>query len=422
MAPLTFIHAADLHLGAPLKGLARSNETWGKRLQDAMLEAYGTLIKTAVDRQVDFVILAGDTFDSARNISYAGYRTFAEGLTKLDEAGIPVYICQGNHDPATSWRTELLRLPGNVHFFAVDGPSYELFPPKSATPSCVLAGTGYLTERWDRRRNVLTGLSRKQIASALAEENRAMPALAVGVIHTDLTKEGSYAPATRAALVECNLDYWALGHIHKRMVDDEANPTVVYPGVLQGHDINESGPKGFYLVTLEQGRPNKAEFIAASPVLWDNITVDVSEAETIADIASMVEAEALVRLADGAPAQALCFRATLVGTTPLSGTLKSSEILEEMADRITEHADLYCDKVTSATRTPRDMDALRAGSLFASELILQADAAKVNPEAIREKATQAVSKYASDIPDDLDWSSLVDEAIDDLLNKLMGGE
>ena len=106
---LTFIHAADLHIGAPFRGLRALSERWASRLVEAIPEAYERVVSAAIDNRVDFVVIAGDIFDTARP-SYADYLTFFDGLSRLDAEGIPVYMCTGNHDPYTTWQRDLFNL------------------------------------------------------------------------------------------------------------------------------------------------------------------------------------------------------------------------------------------------------------------------------------------------------------------------
>ena len=63
---VTFIHAADLHLGAPFRGLRALSDAWAARLLSALAEAYDRVIDAAIARDADFVVMAGDVFDTAR--------------------------------------------------------------------------------------------------------------------------------------------------------------------------------------------------------------------------------------------------------------------------------------------------------------------------------------------------------------------
>ncbi len=104
---VTFIHASDLHLGAPFRGLRALSSKWANRLLSAIPESYDRMVDAAIARDVDFVVVSGDIFDSARP-SYGDYLHFFEGLERLGEAGIPVYLITGNHDPYTSVAARLL--------------------------------------------------------------------------------------------------------------------------------------------------------------------------------------------------------------------------------------------------------------------------------------------------------------------------
>ena len=77
-----FIHASDLHLGSPICGLSSLSEEWVARLQTAIPEAFDRVIETALTREVDFVVLAGDLFDKSA-ASYCDYLRFFEGASLL---------------------------------------------------------------------------------------------------------------------------------------------------------------------------------------------------------------------------------------------------------------------------------------------------------------------------------------------------
>ena len=95
---VTFIHSGDIHLGAPFRGLRALSPVWADRLATAIPDAYDEVIQACIDEQVDFLLLAGDVFDTDKP-SYAHYRRFLAGLKRLESRKIPVYIIAGNHDP-----------------------------------------------------------------------------------------------------------------------------------------------------------------------------------------------------------------------------------------------------------------------------------------------------------------------------------
>ena len=68
---VTFIHAADLHLGAPFRGLRAVSPVWADRLVKSIPDAYRKFIDETIREQVDFLIIAGDAFDASISASFA---------------------------------------------------------------------------------------------------------------------------------------------------------------------------------------------------------------------------------------------------------------------------------------------------------------------------------------------------------------
>ena len=125
MTSLRFLHAADIHLDSPLKGLAKHDGSAAESIRTATRAALDQLVGLAIDEQVSFLIIAGDLYDG----DWRDYRTglfFASQMGRLYGAGIPVYLLHGNHD-ARSQITRRLTLPGNVHVFGSRKPqSFEI--------------------------------------------------------------------------------------------------------------------------------------------------------------------------------------------------------------------------------------------------------------------------------------------------------
>ena len=162
---LTFLHTADLHLGAPFRGLAKVSPAWAARLVQAIAEAFDRVIDTAVSHKVDFVVVSGDVFDESR-ASYGDYLRFFEGMRTLGKAGIPVYLITGNHDPYTSWQQSAFSLPENVHMLPADKPGFQLFR-RNGKPLCIIGGRGYYNQSWPMDECIADGITRTAALSAL---------------------------------------------------------------------------------------------------------------------------------------------------------------------------------------------------------------------------------------------------------------
>ena len=84
------VHAADIHLDSPLRGLGRlGDEELAGRLRLATREAFGNLVRYVIEAEPDALVIAGDIYDG----DWRDYSTgvhFVAGMRDLEEAGIPV--------------------------------------------------------------------------------------------------------------------------------------------------------------------------------------------------------------------------------------------------------------------------------------------------------------------------------------------
>ena len=83
-------------------------------------DALENLVNLAIEKSVNFVVLAGDLYDGDWQDFGTGL-FFVNQMGRLREAGIPVFGVHGNHD-AASKITRSLPLPQNVFFFPTSAP------------------------------------------------------------------------------------------------------------------------------------------------------------------------------------------------------------------------------------------------------------------------------------------------------------
>ncbi|PAE42637.1 metallophosphoesterase family protein [Bacillus sp. 7884-1] len=268
MKQISFIHAADLHLDSPMVGLKHLPANILSRVRESTFTALGKLTSAAIDNNVDFVILAGDLYDG-EDRSLRAQSRFRNEMKKLSQKGIPVYVIHGNHDHLSgSWVH--LDMPSNVHFFSSD-VEMKIFHTKRGE-KVHLYGFSYL------QRHILD----KRIDDYQKQERADFH---IGILHGNEgggTDHDNYAPFTIKDLHEKEFDYWALGHIHKRMILSET-PPIIYPGNLQGRNKKEVGVKGCYCITLNELEAKK-EFVATSDVVWEEVSVDAASAQSFQEI------------------------------------------------------------------------------------------------------------------------------------------
>ncbi|PLS03010.1 metallophosphoesterase family protein [Neobacillus cucumis] len=268
MKKISFIHAADLHLDSPMVGLKHLPENIFNRVKESTFTALKKLTSAAIERQVDFVIIAGDIYDG-EDRSIRAQARFRKEMEKLNDEKIPVYIVHGNHDHLNgSWVN--LDMPKNVHVFNSKVETKVLQTKSGATVH--LYGFSYGTRHvYDRKIDEYCKLDGADYH--------------IGILHGNEsagTEHDNYAPFTLKDLIQKNFDYWALGHIHKRAVLSLA-PTIIYPGNIQGRNKKESGSKGFYYVDFKDSEA-QLDFIEASDIIWEDVTVDAATAVSFDDL------------------------------------------------------------------------------------------------------------------------------------------
>lgn len=367
---LTFIHASDIHIGAPFRGLRALSEDWGRRLARAIPDAWDRVVDAALERNVDFVVVAGDIFDSVR-ASYSDYLRFFRGLDRLHQAGIPSYLCTGNHDPLSLWQQDFFALPPTATMLAADKPDFALFE-REGRPTAVIGGRGYPNKVWSPHENIAEGITRAAAIRALGPRAAEAP-FAVGILHTGLNIDPVKAPTNPRELLRAGFDYWALGHIHSRWMNDPDAPRVVFSGCIQGRDVRETGPRGVYQVTLSRAKPPQVAFIPTASVVWERLDVDLSRCANIPEVVGQVMREQFAVNGD-AFCEQMVTRINLVGTTPLHEVLGRPGVLEEIRASINEsYSEFFCDSLVDHTQAPIDEETLRAEGMFPAVFLRAVD-------------------------------------------------
>ena len=350
---IRFIHTADIHLGSPIRGFGSLSDEWAARLQTAIPEAFDRVIETALTREVDFVVFAGDLVDKS-SASYCDYLRFFEGLDKLHAAGIPSYLIAGNHDPYTSWARNISRLPESAHMLGVYVPTFELYE-RDGEPLCLIGGRSYYSEAWPFDIGVADGITRENAIGALSEAhpNAAEAPFSIGIIHTGFEIDASKAVVSEDFLLAQDIDYWACGHLHRQLVRPIADdPRVVFPGGVQGRALKEFGQHGCYLVELEEGVSPRLEFVPTASVAFHSIDVDVSECRTLSDVKRVVK-EALFRESSHDYCGDMVAHVNLVGETDLHAYLRKPDVVAGLQKRVNDACpSFFCDAIVDGTRFP----------------------------------------------------------------------
>ncbi|EAC3820539.1 exonuclease SbcCD subunit D [Listeria monocytogenes] len=262
MKEIQFLHMADLHLDSPFIGLSTLPQPLFSAIQESTFQSLERITTVAIKEAVDFVLIAGDIYDS-EDQSVRAQARFAKEMKRLEAANIPVFMIHGNHDFIEKHK-EKLALPSNVHVFS---EQVEVMSYKTVTGVSVnIYGFSY-NERHIRSSRVgeykIQGDADFHIA------------LLHGSEVSSSEEHDVYAPFRVQEISKKGFDYWALGHIHKRQLLAES-PSIYYPGNIQGRNRKESGEKGASIITLSEASTT-IDFIGTSPIIWEETVITLPE-------------------------------------------------------------------------------------------------------------------------------------------------
>jgi DNA repair exonuclease SbcCD nuclease subunit len=363
---MKFVHAADLHLDSPLRGLARYEGAPVDAVRGATRRAFQNLVELCLEEGAAFLLIAGDIYDG----DWKDYGTglfFLNQLARLRAAEIAVVLIRGNHD-AESRITKHLRFPENVHELAVNAPSSFDLPKHGVR----VHGQGF------RTRAVTDDL-----AAGYPDATRS--AFNIGLLHTALggrPGHENYAPCRLPTLVAKGYDYWALGHVHHREVL-ATEPHVVFSGNLQGRHMRETGAKGASLVTVENGRVVSVEHRALDAVRWELVRIDATGAESGHDVVDLARA-GLERALYAAEGRTLAARVLLEGTTEAHGTLLANKDQYTSEIRLAASdlpGDVFIENIALSTKGAIDLARIREQDDAIGQLARTLDAMKSDPAA-----------------------------------------
>ncbi len=386
----TFVHCADLHLGARFKGMSDTDPKEAERMTRTVFESFSRIVDLALSEEADAMFIAGDAFDEETITP----RTRMFLADELKRVGIPVFMVRGNHDPVTSWE-ESIPFPPNVHLFGTEPETVGI----PGVDGAEVVGASFAD--WEEKRNLPSML-------------RGTPGkFTVACVHCDVggtSKDYSYSPCTLSDLSGRNVDYWALGHIHKRSVLSQ-DPWAVYPGNIQGRSFKETGEKGAYVVKVVDGRVGEARFVPTQGRVWYDETVDITGKDlnaVIRELSQRIARDSLIRL-------------TFIGRGELDSMLRreSGDLAELLSSRIGSRV-----TGTEVCSTPDvDIEARRGSKDMVGLMISAGDALKASGrkgilEVVRDNPMVRKESEVLESMSDEELEALVDEALMTVVSRM----
>lgn len=292
------LHFADAHIDMANFGRHDPESGLPYRVVD-YLKSLDTIVDTAIDKQVDLVIFAGDAYKD-RNPQPTFQRAWGERMMRLSRAGIPTLLLVGNHDVApaenrahTLQEYATLAVP---HIFVAD--NVKLWGPEQLGVPVQVLALPWITRSRFLARNDMAGKTVEEVHEIMLERIQASIDSGIGQAEPDLpliltahaTILGASYGSERMVMLGQDLslskgmvtnprfDYVAMGHIHKHQTLHD-RPPVVYPGSIERIDFGEwREPKGFVLAEVSRGR-TEWKFVPLETRPFLDQTIRVEEAD-----------------------------------------------------------------------------------------------------------------------------------------------
>ncbi len=371
------LHAADLHLDSPMRGV-RSGSTQ----PPPTFQALTRLVDVALSESVDAVLLAGDLYDK-KDESIAARLHLRKQLGRLSEAGIFSFLVHGNHDFLEVG--EFRQLPPRVHLF--QNVHQQIRVETKAGPLRVQGISHVLAETTE---------------NLSLHFHRTSPELTVGLLHANVAQTQGHAPYAPCSLEDLNraeLDYWALGHVHTRCTFELASGGVAaYPGNLAGRHVNEAGARGALLVEFDRHRKAapSIQFVACDALRWHRCEVDISGCDSIEALFDTCLEAVEATLRAEPPDLEHVVRVTLSGARHPELAAISAEVIDQLSQSLVDSfpARRQLESVRDLSFQPVNMGELKERGALLAMLVDAFESGM--PEAMHEAVDgQGLSKLIS---------------------------
>ena len=299
---MLILHVADIHIGVENYSTIDPETGLSTRLLD-FLKSFDEFVEYAIVNKADLILLCGDMYKS-RNPTQTHQREFAKRISKLSNNNIPVVLVVGNHDlPHVLERASALEIFGTLYvpniYIGDSIQTHLIDTPKGSIQIITLPWirrSGFLSreDTRDLTPNEINQAIQERLSNMIKIETNKLdptiPAILAGHVTVSGAKTSSEQLMTLGSdyllltsdIALPELDYIALGHIHKHQILNK-NPYIVYSGSLERVDFGEENDiKGFCAIEINPSnnignRVTNFEFIPTNARKFVTININISD-------------------------------------------------------------------------------------------------------------------------------------------------
>jgi DNA repair exonuclease SbcCD nuclease subunit len=268
---LRFLHTADWQLGMKAAHVGQA----GTKIREARLNAVNKIAELATSYSVEFVLIAGDTFED-NAVDRKLVQRVADILSGFT---MPVYIIPGNHDPllpGAVWEHPVWKDAANIHVLREEMP-IELH--RAVIYPCPLKRK---TSIKDPTAWIPLNDSSERIRIALAH----------GTVAGLQLEEPDY-PVPRDAVLRAGLDYLALGHWHSTAIypDRDGVARMAYSGTHETTKFGERDSGNVLIVDIPAaGLPPEVISVHCGSLIWKQVEEEVLAIGDLGRVREQIEA------------------------------------------------------------------------------------------------------------------------------------
>jgi exonuclease SbcD len=273
---IKLLHFSDAHIDIASQGKRDPDTGLSIRVMD-FLRALDTIIDSAINEKVDLVIFAGDAYKDRTPVP-TFQREWGKRIVRLSNYGIPTILLVGNHDlsPAAGRASALqefdtLTVP-NVHLISkpnLIGPDQLGGLPIQIIALPWITRSGFLSTQQDSLNEIedldqaIESITTRIVENFLQKTDPDLPT----IFTAHASVQSAVYGGERSIMLgndiilplglvrNSDLDYVALGHIHKAQnLNEDNHPPVIYPGSIEKVDFGEANDdKYFVIAEIEKG-------------------------------------------------------------------------------------------------------------------------------------------------------------------------
>lgn len=260
---MKIIHCSDLHLDSKME--TNLDREKARQRKNEILLSFQNMIKFANENEVKIIIIAGDLFDKNK-ISIKAKNIVKDAI--ISNPNIDFIYLKGNHDEENFIETET---PTNLKLF--NSYNWKAYRYENIVINGIEFGT---RDNYEIYQSLMLNKTDVNIVVLHGQEINY------------LTEKDKTEIINLKELKNKNIDYLALGHIHKYKQGKLDNRGIYcYSGCLEGRGFDECGDKGFVLLNIENNKIS-TEFIKNSIRNLEEIQIDISDTMTTTEVETRI--------------------------------------------------------------------------------------------------------------------------------------